>query len=442
MTRTTAWNGTAPALFPEPASPNLEKATMNPSISSTSSRRVRACVAALLLLCPSLALADDDQGAKLFEAGQQAYKLGDFKTAIDAFEQAFKIEARSGLLFSIGQAHRRQYAIDRRPGHVAVAIKHFRDYLSAAPSGARRSDATEALAQLEPLAKSLEVDGQLPSLPAEPPETRLVVSSPADGAMLSIDGGAKKPVPFIGELAPGKHTITVSAAGFGDEKRDIEVAEHAVTALDVPLAETPATIQVNGPSGARVAVDGKDEATLPLTAPLSIAAGEHVIHVALNGHETFLGRIDLPRAGTATVDATMPSTPQRRAAIGLLVGGATSFAAGIVLGGIAVGRYVSATDQKADIDAGKVVCRVGGCGPLDDYNTAVSDTRTFGIASGVFLGVGVLAAGTGVALFALDTPAPPDRGSSKKPGAAPSTPSSPDLEVSVGPSGIHLHGSF
>lgn len=394
----------------------------------------------LSILAPRAARADDDLGTKLFEAGQKAYQIGDFKTAIEAFEQAFKIEQRSGLLFSIGQAHRRQYSIDRRPGHVAVAIKHFRDYLTAAPTGSRRTQATEALEQLETLAKSLEVDGQLPPLPAEQPATRLVVSSPAEGAVVSIDGGPPSPAPLIAETTAGKHTIVISAQGYGDEKRDVDVPEHAVTALDVPLAETPAQVTVEGPSGARVAVDGKDEATLPLTAPLAIAPGEHHIHVSLAGHDTFLGVIDLPRAGTAKVDAAMPTTPQRKAAVGLMIGGGVAFAGGLALGGVAIASYVSATDLKSDIDAGKVICRSGPCETLDDYNASVSRTQTFGILSGVFLGLGALSAGTGVALFALDSPAPAEPGK-PRPKSAP-VPSNPDLEVSVGPASVQLRGRF
>lgn len=404
-------------------------------------KTIAATSIALSLLLPSAALAEDDLGTKLFEAGQQAYKIGDFKTAIEAFEQAFKLEQRSGLLFSIGQAHRRQYAIDRRPGHVAVAIKHFRDYLTAAPTGSRRTQATEALEQLETLAKSLEVDGQLPPLPAEEPATRLVVSSPAEGAVVSIDGAPGRPAPLIAETTAGKHTIVISAQGYGEEKRDIDVPEHAVTALDVPLAETPAQVTIEGPSGARVAVDGKDEATLPLTAPLAIAPGEHRIHVSLAGRDTFLGVIDLPRAGSAKVDATMPTTPQRKAAVGLMIGGGAAFGLGLALGGVAIARYVSATDLKADIDAGKVVCRTSPCEQLDDYNASVSGTQTFGILSGVFLGLGAISAGTGVALFALDSPAPAEPGRPGKPATAPA-PSSPELEVSVGPGSLQLRGRF
>ena len=70
----------------------------------------------------------------LDEGDPQSFRVRAYEqamAAIEAFEQSFQVEAKPGLLYSIGQAHRRQYAIDRRPGHVAVAIRHFREYITA-----------------------------------------------------------------------------------------------------------------------------------------------------------------------------------------------------------------------------------------------------------------------------------------------------------------------
>ncbi|MFO0619195.1 MAG: PEGA domain-containing protein [Polyangiaceae bacterium] len=405
---------------------------------------MRAALAALVVsVIPSSAFAGDasPEGQKLFEAGQHAYQFGDFKTAIEAFEQAFQLERRPGLLFSIGQAHRRQYTIDRRPGHVTVAIKHYREYLTAAPTGGRRAEAADALQQLEILAKSLEVDGQLPALEPEEPGTRLVISSPAEHAFVTVDGGDRRPLPIALETTAGKHTIVVSADGFGEQKREIEVPEHAVTALDVALEETAASLSVAGPSGARVTIDGRDEATLPLANALSLPSGEHRVHVSLGGHESYDETIDVPRAAALKIDAAMPTTTQRKAATGLLISGATLFGAGLVTGGIAVASYVNASSLKSDIDAGKVVCRAGPCDPLDEYNSSVTSTQQFGATAGVFLGLGVLAAGTGLVLFATDSPAPAK--ASPKAAPAPAAPaSSGDLEVSVGPSGLRVRGTF
>ncbi len=394
------------------------------------------------VLGPSLALAEGEPtpGRKLFDAGQRAYKIGDFKAAIEAFEQSFQVEQKPGLLYSIGQAHRRQYAIDRRAGHVAVAIRHFREYLTAVQTGGKRVEAADALQQLEALAKSLEVDGQLPPLEPEPPATRIVVSSPAEGAWASVDGGEKRALPLVLETTPGKHTLVVSAYGYGEQKRDVEIPEHAVTALDVALEETPATLSLEGPSGARVAIDGKDEATLPLSQPLGIASGEHHVRVTLGGHDSYEQTVDASRAAALKMDVELRATGQRKAAIGLLVGGASAFGVGLVTGGVAIGFLVDASSRKSDIDAGLVVCREGPCAELDDYNASVARATSLGAVSGVFLGLGVVAAGTGLVLYTTDAPAPAKVGPRRAPGAAPTT--SPELEVAIAPSGIAVRGTF
>src|SRR4051812_9930626 len=48
-----------------------------------------------------------------FNAGARAYAAGKYVPAIRAFEEAYRIEPRPGLVFSIAQAYRRQYFIDK-----------------------------------------------------------------------------------------------------------------------------------------------------------------------------------------------------------------------------------------------------------------------------------------------------------------------------------------
>jgi hypothetical protein len=208
------------------------------------------------------------------------------------------------LLFSIGQAHRRQYAIDNRAGHVAVAIKSFKDYLAKVESGGRRADAALALNELQPLALTLEIEGKLQPLEPEEPETRLVISSPSQGAEVVLDGGTeRKSLPLAVVLTPGRHSIVISSPGYVEEKREIEVARGAVTALDFPLEPLKATVAVDGPSGAEVTVDGRSLGSLPLAAPLQLEAGPRRIRVALSGHESYLETLELGRGESASISA-------------------------------------------------------------------------------------------------------------------------------------------
>jgi len=216
-----------------------------------------------------------DRARVLFEAGVSAYTTGRYRAAIQAFEQAYALVDRPGLVFSIAQTHRKLYFIDRKPGHVAIAIRNYKQYLRDVTDGGRRADCVEALAQLEPIAATLEASGDLVPLDDTPPETRVVVSSPTPGAMVSIDRATPEPAPFTSTLSPGPHEVVVEAHGFVTATRKVSVPDGAVTALDMPLVAQPAQIRVDGPSGAQVTVDGAIEGILPLAEPLQVEAGTH-----------------------------------------------------------------------------------------------------------------------------------------------------------------------
>ncbi|MFO0552242.1 MAG: PEGA domain-containing protein [Polyangiaceae bacterium] len=394
---------------------------------------------------PSVAHADPTSDAKvLFEAGQRAYKVGNFKAAITAFEAAYKLDARPGLVFSIAQAHRRQYGVDNRPGHVAAAIKGYKDYLALVPEGGRRSEAAEALAALEPVGLQLEIEGRLQPLDDEG-GTQLVVSSAVNGAQIEIDADGKpRALPVAVEVTPGPHTFKVTAAGYKDESRSVEVASGAVTAFDIPLSGIPAEVDVTGPSGARVEVDGQSQGELPLSAPLAVAAGPHVIRLSMAGYEEYSENIAVSRAGRASVKGDMPFPTQRMGSIGLLVAGGGLFAAGVITGSLALASHVAAASQRSDIDAGKVVCRGDTCQELDDYNTSVATRDAFATTTGVLLGAAVLAAAGGVVLYVFDSPRPARRDllPSQTPADEQPNPDGPSLEISTNGTGLQMTLAF
>lgn len=401
-------------------------------------------LACVCLRAPTAARADATSDAKtLFEAGQKAYSVGDFKGAIQAFEQGYKLDPRPGLLFSIAQAHRRQFAIDKRAGHVAVAVKYFRDYLAKVEQGGRRAEAAAALGELESVALQLEIEGKLQPLEDQEPVTRLVLSSPAQGAVVLLDGGTEpKALPFSGELAPGKHTITVRAPGHLDERRDLEITKGGITSLDLPLRVAPGRLTVLGPSGAQVTIDGRPGAVLPLAKPLEVEPGPRLVRVTLGGHEEFVETLELGKGGEARLTATMPWTTQRKASLGLLGGGALALVGGVLTGAFALTEHATVTQIQGRIDAGAVTCRGPSCPELDQFNGALASRNALGAASGVLLGAAALAGGGGLFLYLTDTPSARRREPSTTPGAPPRESAPVTLEVSAGPLGGFVKGSF
>ena len=199
-------------------------------------------LAAPLLLGRAAHAADTgDQGKTLFNAGASAYAAGQFNAAIQAFDESYRLSPRPGVLFSIAQAYRRQYYVDKRPEHLKSAIQYYRDYLTKVSEGGRRADAAQALSELEPLAERLGTSPAAPSASpaAPPPETRLMVSSPTRGATVSVDKGKAVEAPLITEIKPGKHALHLTAEGYFDEDREINALAGGVAALDIALRDLP-----------------------------------------------------------------------------------------------------------------------------------------------------------------------------------------------------------
>ena len=63
--------------------------------------------------------------------------------------------------------------------------------------------------------------------------------------------------------------------------------------------------------GAQLTIDGRYVATTPLPRPLEIEPGHHLIAIAKNGYRAYTEEIDVGRAETKTVDASLRATKQR-----------------------------------------------------------------------------------------------------------------------------------
>ncbi len=383
----------------------------------------------------------------LFDAGANAYSAGNYRAAIQAFEQAYAVEARPGLLFSIAQAHRRQYKVDGRAGHVAVAIKRYQEYLAQVTEGGRRSDAQAALLDLGPIAQKLEQEGQLQPFSAQDVDraTRLIITSSAPGAAILVDGEkTPRATPLIVEIAPGRHKVRVTAKDHFDEDREIEVAAGAVTALDLPLRERPPVLTVDALPGARVSLDGRLIGEVPLAGPVEMRTGRHEVVVSKVGYTTYSKTLEVGPGDRVSVSAPLATTFTRKVSIGLLAGGGGAVAGGVVLGGLALAQQAEASAIKGDMDQGKVVCRGATCPELDRYNTALGARDSLRTGAFALLGTGLVAAGAGLYLFVFDGPGPlwPARESSAGPKGEPAPRISAVPMVSPGFGGVAVSGEF
>jgi hypothetical protein len=343
---------------------------------------------AFTLTMVGTAHADDVEQAKaLFSAGAAAYEKHDYAGAIRAFEGAQRAAPRPPIIFSLAQAHRRQFYVDGNVDHQHQAVELFREYVKQVPNGGRHEDAMRALQELGAL--SVQRDATSIS----------INSSGTPGARVSLDSAPPIAAPLIGPVSVGKHHAVISADGFVTEERDVTAVEGQIVALDVPLKEKQARITITAPSGARVTVDGRPMGETPLSSPLELVPGQHVVAVSKNGHEGYLREITLARGDERRVDAPLGITKQRRVATGLLVASGVT-----VVAAAAFAATAAAFLGQANAILNKQSTQNITPADVDTYNYDRDMRGAWLIAAGAsFAGAGILAA-TGLVLFAFDNP--------------------------------------
>jgi tetratricopeptide (TPR) repeat protein len=389
---------------------------------------------ALLALASTAAAAEPspaqvDQARMLFSAGAKAYEGGQFNAAIQAFEDANKIVPKPQIVFSIAQAHRRQYYVAKEPEHLREAIRRYREYVEAVKEGGRVSDAAQALAELEPLASRTAVDQAPRPVPKDP--ARIMVMTQIDATRVTIDGAAAKAGLAV-EVKPGKHHVSTTADGYFPDERDIQAVDNALVPVDVSLREKPAHLTVVGGAGAQVAVDGRPAGTTPLASPVEVPPGTHLVTIMQSGHVGYSQELDLTRDQKKQLAVELPDTTQRKVSYAMMIGGGAVILAGGVFTGAAL---VNQSDAQKIQDR-----RTNGTisqGDAGAYDAARSHRDDWTKASIVAYSVGGAAALAGVALFLFDPPAaavPPrldDR--PKKPEPAKPAPGREPMEMSFTP---------
>ncbi|XXX81535.1 PEGA domain-containing protein [Sorangium sp. So ce134] len=409
-----------------------------------------------LAAAPAAALADARptparaaQAEDFFNAGAQAYEAGQYQVAAEAFLEAHELVPSPSLLFSAAQAFRRQYLTQPSPGALRRAIALYREYLRLDPKAARREDAVAALASLVPLEARLPAeappaageggataggDGGAAAGAASPAAggTRLLLSSPAEGARVSVDGQPFVPAPLVAPVAPGAHRVRVQAAGYDDEERTVIAVAGELMPRHVVLRPKPAQLHVTGTGGARVAVDGQARATVPTAAAIAIEPGVHVVEVSLPGHELYRREIRAAHEQAVRLDADLRMTTQRLAAWTVLGAGAAGAAATGVLAGLALARQGEAVDLRDRKDARSLTPS-----ERDRYNAAVSARDRLGAAAAVAGGASFLAFAVGFRLFIFDEPT-----SAAAPAAPPPKAPAADAEFTVGLLSAGVRGRF
>jgi PEGA domain len=384
---------------------------------------------ALLAAAPAWAEDATQQAKTLFYAGAQAYEAGQYQAAIQAFTEAYKLSPRPGILFSMAQAHKKQYALDRRPAEAREAVRLYREYVAKVEQGGRRADAAQALSELEPIVDKLGGETAAPPPAERKSPTRLMVSVQAKEATIALDGGKPVGAPFVGEVKPGKHSVKVTAAGYFPEEREVQAAEGGVVAVDVQMREQPGLLTVVARAGADVTIDGRIAASTPMWRPIEVPAGRHFVAVTKRGYKGYSDDLDISRGEARTVTAPLEVTGQRVAAYALF----GVAAAGAITGGILAVVSVHEQGQAQSIDTTRTTAGGLTDAQLTQYNGFVSSRNAFRTAAGVALAGAFVVGATGVVLVLADQPVVGPAVHRDEPKPATPAPSERPLEVSAAP---------
>ncbi len=343
-----------------------------------------------------------DKAREYFQAGAQAYAVGEFAAATQAFEQAYQLVPRPAVLFSIAQAERKQYFLDHQSEHLRKAIGLYKRYLDEETQAARKSDAAQALSELEPLAAQIaapEVEAK-PNSPASntaSPPTRLMITSQAQDARIWLDNQPAIESPLIRQVDPGEHVVRVTAPGYEDSSRKVVAVNGAIITVDMALAERPAKLVVNAREGALLSIDGRVQGECPFPKPLELQAGSHLVTLTLSGFVGVSREQILVRGETTVVTAPMPRTRQRTVSYIMLGTAASAVTAGGVFTYFAFQQQSAA---QAFLDAkGRAQLSSGEAAQYESTRIARDRLRMAAFTS---VGIGAGLAIGGALLIALD----------------------------------------
>ncbi|MBX2812528.1 MAG: PEGA domain-containing protein [Myxococcales bacterium] len=344
---------------------------------------------------PPVGETDVEQARNLFAVGSTAYTEGRYLVAAKAFEAADNLAPRAALVFSVGQSYRLQWTLDRQLVNLDKALAAYRQYLERAPSGRRRGDAVQHLALLE--VERQHHRQSVATKESDQDRTELVVSASVPGAVVRVDGSDPKKLPLALEVSPGEHEVRVDAEGYTPFLVTLYAVEGRVTPLMARPEPLPATLQVLGPRGAEVYVDGQLFGRLPLAAPVSVSAGEPTIYLRKRGYKPMIRKVLLNKGERRTVTAKLRPTGQRRVAYGMFIGGITT---AVMTGGLAAGVLVTYRG------ATRITNRTNRRAILPDELRAYNERRSLRndllVMTGISAGLTVLLGGTGAILYVTD----------------------------------------
>jgi hypothetical protein len=370
--------------------------------------RCAAAVAALVVAISSSANAapnnptpeEIERARTFFNAGAQAYGAAKYADAVRSFEQSYELAPRPPILFSLAQAERKEFQDHNDARMLKRALHHYKDYLEQVPTGGRRAEALEAKSELEGRLARLDPQQASTSVaPTEKRKPRVTVFSPTAGAQASLDGGPPQELPYFADLEPGRHKVRVFGEGYIDAEQEISGDKGLDVPVNLPLKEKPALVTIALDASAEIFVDGRLVAEGPLSRPIEVAPGPHVIAIAKNGKQPWSQEVVLERGKPFKVEPKLVTSGQRYIAYSMLGTGIASLAIGGIFALSANGRENRAQELEKKRETENL-----SADELDEHNRAIDRRDTQRTAAIVFASVGAAVTTGGLLFYFFNKP--------------------------------------
>lgn len=202
-------------------------------------RLASSLLALTLCLAPALARAQtaEERAAAHaeFERGVAAYTAHDYRSALDAFQEAYRLAPHASVRLNIANCYDQ---LDRP----LEALFHFEHYLTEATglSAAARRD----------------VQASIDRLSARVGTLTLAVTP--DGAAIVIDGGDTRRAPITEpvRVVAGDHVVEISLDGYVSERQTIHVDGGGTARVSIRLRRAEAVASSGGSGGAAADTTG------------------------------------------------------------------------------------------------------------------------------------------------------------------------------------------
>ena len=364
-----------------------------------------------LAASPVSAQEERDRARAEFQRGVDAYGRSDFQTALDAFQEAYRLSPHPSVRVNIANCYEQLH----RP---LEALFHFEHFLTEAqrPSAPQRREVEAAVRRMQQLVGTI------------------AFQVTPDGALVTIDGtdSRRAPVSDPVRVVAGRHQIDILLDGFVSERQVVDVAGGEVERVAVRLsrpgavasagagagssassstvasAGTSATVATTAGSGGTASAGASSSGgsgAVSASSGASTSAPSSDSQPAAEGSEGSQGAIASDDHGdTLAAPHTAPDGPATggfELTTPVLVAGGVTVAAALgmaITGGVALSanssfdQHVAVFDDPSQPSDVREQARVDGLG-------AASDAHTFAAVSDALLVTTVLGAGATAFLF-------------------------------------------